>query len=97
MQNPDDTADETEAMVSGPLCTPLDAWARGVSLPELWPGDLVEVPNVGAYGLTGSLVGFLSHPAPVEVVTDRGVVAHASQIELIRTATGRDITHGQHQ
>ena len=83
--------------VVGPLCTPLDAWARGVSLPELWPGDLVEVPNVGAYGLTGSLVGFLSHPAPVEVVTDRGVVAHASQIELIRTATGRDITHGQHQ
>jgi diaminopimelate decarboxylase len=71
--------------VVGELCTPLDRWASRVVLPEsLGPGDLVMVPNVGAYGLTASLLGFLSHPAPVEVVRERREVVSVTQLELRR-------------
>ncbi|HJQ01789.1 MAG TPA: type III PLP-dependent enzyme [Jatrophihabitans sp.] len=77
-------------LVTGPLCTPLDTWARGVDLPTLLPGDLVLVPNVGAYGLTASLVAFLSHPIPAEVVLDRDEVIDVSRLELVRCAVGRE-------
>lgn len=56
----------------GPLCTPLDALGRGVRVPPLQPGDLVGIPNVGAYGLTASLLGFLSHAPPIEVTHENG-------------------------
>jgi diaminopimelate decarboxylase len=45
----------------------LDSLGRGVSVPPLRPGETVAIPNVGAYGLTASLIGFLGHPAPTEV------------------------------
>jgi diaminopimelate decarboxylase len=61
----------------GPLCTPLDALGRGVRVPPLRPGDLVGIPNVGAYGLTASLLGFLSHAPPVEVTHENGREAEA--------------------
>ncbi|MEU3574081.1 type III PLP-dependent enzyme [Kitasatospora sp. NPDC036755] len=61
---------ERDTLVAGPLCTPLDTWSRGAALPALRPGDLVAVPNVGAYGLYASLVAFLGHPLPVEAVVD---------------------------
>lgn len=56
--------------VVGPLCTPLDRLAVGVpqAVPEV--GEVLVVPNCGAYGLTASLTAFLSHPAPPEVVYD---------------------------
>lgn len=54
--------------VVGPLCSPLDYLARNLDIPSLQPGDLVGIPNTGAYGLTASLMNFLSRPAPVEVV-----------------------------
>lgn len=58
-----------KADVFGPLCTPLDTLARGVTFSTLpRRGDTIEVPNVGAYGLTASLLRFLSHPAPVEIL-----------------------------
>ena len=62
------------ADVVGPLCTPLDSLARGITLPELREGDLLAVPNVGAYGLTASLIGFLSHPPPLEVAHRDGEI-----------------------
>ena len=62
------------AKVVGPLCTPLDALARDAHLPETRPGDLVAVLQSGAYGLTASPVGFLSHPMPAEVLVDGGDV-----------------------
>lgn len=65
--------EEITADIAGPLCTPLDSLARGVKLTAPHPGDLLAVPNVGAYGLTASLVGFLSHPAPAEI-SYRGIV-----------------------
>ena len=60
------------AVVTGPLCTPLDTLARAVDLPALEAGDLVAVMQSGAYGLSASPVGFLSHRAPSEVLVDNG-------------------------
>jgi len=71
-------------VVTGPLCTPLDTWSRNAQLPQLCPGDVLAVPNVGAYGLYASLIAFLGHPAPTEVVIDDGHVVHISRLELIR-------------
>ena len=56
--------------VVGPLCTPLDMLARAAPLPPLAEGDLVAVLQSGAYGLTASPTGFLSHPTPAEVLVD---------------------------
>jgi diaminopimelate decarboxylase len=72
------------AIIAGPLCTPLDTWARAVDIPAVRPGDLVRVPNVGAYGLSASLVAFLSHAAPCEVVVDGGEIAEVSRLALVR-------------
>ncbi|MEV4052069.1 type III PLP-dependent enzyme [Amycolatopsis sp. NPDC049688] len=82
-----------DALVAGPLCTPLDTWHRNAKLPELSPGDLVTVPNVGAYGLCASLVAFLGHPLPAEVVVDGdrpGTPARTSRVELVRTTDRND-------
>jgi diaminopimelate decarboxylase len=56
--------------VVGPLCTPLDTLARGAALPRAEIGDLFGVFQSGAYGLSASPVGFLSHPAPAEIWVD---------------------------
>ncbi|MBB5765036.1 type III PLP-dependent enzyme [Methylorubrum rhodesianum] len=58
--------------VVGPLCTPLDMLARAAPLPPLAEGDLVAVLQSGAYGLTASPTGFLSHPLPAEVLVEDG-------------------------
>src|SRR5262249_7536845 len=75
------------AIVAGPLCTPLDSWARGVTVPRVGPGDLVCVPNVGAYGLSASLLAFLGHPAPLEVVVDGEEIRHTSRLIVHRAPT----------
>ncbi len=72
------------AVVAGPLCTPLDTWARDVPLPAVRPGDLLAVPNVGAYGLYASLVAFLGHPAPIEVVVRDGRLTEMSRLQTHR-------------
>jgi len=64
----------TPCAVVGPLCTPLDMLARGALLPEVSAGDLVAVLQSGAYGLTASPTGFLSHPLPAEILVDGGRV-----------------------
>jgi len=60
------------AAVVGPLCTPLDTLGRKIELPETRPGDLIAILQSGAYGLSASPVGFLSHPMPAEVLVDGG-------------------------
>lgn len=67
--------------VVGPLCSPLDSLARGLSIPLPQVGDLLAIPNVGAYGLTASLNGFLSHAAPVEVAVRDDAVVEAWQLQ----------------
>ncbi len=54
--------------VVGPLCTPLDLLAERMELPAADVGDLVVVFQSGAYGLSASPGGFLSHPAALEVL-----------------------------
>jgi diaminopimelate decarboxylase len=58
--------------VVGPLCTPLDTLAREATLARARVGDLVGIFQSGAYGLTASPVGFLSHPTPAEVLVSQG-------------------------
>lgn len=76
-----------DAIVSGPLCTPLDTWTRAATITAR-PGDVLSVPNVGAYGLTASPLAFLGHPAPIEVVIDGGQVSHVSRLAVTREVTG---------
>lgn len=60
-------ADEVQSVV-GPLCTPLDVLAERMELAHAEPGDLIAVFQSGAYGLSASPTGFLSHPPPGEVL-----------------------------
>lgn len=61
--------------VVGPLCTPLDTLARDAALASAEVGDLVGIFQSGAYGLTASPLGFLSHATPAEVLVVDGVGA----------------------
>jgi diaminopimelate decarboxylase len=73
--------------VVGPLCTPLDTLARDAHLPHAEVGDLVGIFQSGAYGLTASPLGFLSHPTPAEVLAGNGCAA------LIGRRQGWDVAH----
>jgi diaminopimelate decarboxylase len=68
----------TPVDIVGPLCTPLDTLARDVELPIADVGDFVGIFKSGAYALTASPLGFLSHPGPAEVLVENG------QTRLIR-------------
>ncbi|MFC9249579.1 type III PLP-dependent enzyme [Streptomyces sp. NPDC057136] len=76
--------DELATLV-GPLCTPGDILGRNVSVPALSEGDLVTIPNAGAYGATASLLHFLSRPAPAEVLVSGDEVVSATRLETART------------
>jgi diaminopimelate decarboxylase len=73
-----------DAVIAGPLCTPLDTWSPSSTLAGVRPGDLIRIPNVGAYGLTASLLAFLGHPAPREVVVEAGQIIETSRLCLVR-------------
>lgn len=60
------------ATIAGPLCTPLDTLGRKTPLPEMEAGDLIAILQSGAYGLTASPIGFLSHAVAKEVLVDNG-------------------------
>ncbi|MFB0840130.1 type III PLP-dependent enzyme [Arthrobacter sp. E44] len=83
-----------ETTLVGPLCTPLDVLGRGSPLPRLRSGDLVMIPNAGAYGPTASLIGFLGHPAPVEVILRDGRVHSASRLTIMRETRKPSPTRG---
>jgi 2-[(L-alanin-3-ylcarbamoyl)methyl]-2-hydroxybutanedioate decarboxylase len=66
--------------VVGELCTPEDVLVRDVRVDRVRPGDLVVIPQAGAYGWEFALSAFLGHPpatrevvppvpAPLEVST----------------------------
>ncbi|MGY4964521.1 phosphopantetheine-binding protein [Streptomyces sp. 900105245] len=81
---PADGARPATVTLAGPLCTPADILARAAELPGLRPGDLLAFPNVGAYGLSASLLGFLGHPAPAEIVVDGHEIVSATRLALGR-------------
>lgn len=59
---------DVTVVVVGPLCTPIDTLGRQVKMPQPRVGDLLGIMQSGAYGLTASPTGFLSHPTPAEVL-----------------------------
>ncbi|HJQ29052.1 MAG TPA: type III PLP-dependent enzyme [Rubrobacter sp.] len=63
---------EEGVAVAGPCCTPLDTFGNNITLVDPEPGDLIGVFYSGAYGYSASNLGFLSHPAPAEVLLWRG-------------------------
>jgi diaminopimelate decarboxylase len=71
---------EMVADLVGPLCTPLDCLGRAVKMPKVTEGDLVAIPNTGAYGLTASLTSFLTHPAPLEIAHRAGKIIEVAQL-----------------
>jgi diaminopimelate decarboxylase len=73
------SAEQEVVDIVGPLCTPLDTLARGISLPNPQIGDLVGIFQSGAYGLTASPTRFLNHPLPGEIWIDSGVHRKISQ------------------
>lgn len=54
--------------VVGPLCTPLDLLADNMEMAGAEVGDLIVVFQSGAYGLSASPAGFLSHPPAAEIL-----------------------------
>lgn len=58
--------------LTGPLCTSIDRLGSGVLLPALAEGDVIAIHASGAYGPTASPTGFISHPAPREVLAEGG-------------------------
>jgi diaminopimelate decarboxylase len=82
-----DDAQQPAIDLAGPLCTPGDVLGRNVVLPPgMAIGDLLTVPNVGAYGLTASLIAFLGHPVAAEIVVDGEQIVSASRLESRRVA-----------
>jgi diaminopimelate decarboxylase len=73
------------ADVMGPTDYALDYVARDASVSALKPGDAVAIPNVGAYGLTASLVAFTGLQPPVEICL-RGT----SVVAVRRLRTGHE-------
>jgi len=77
----DGVSSEQETVdVVGPLCSPLDSLGRNLNVPRLKVGDVIAIPNVGAYGLSASLIGFLSHPPPKEITFQGGRTMEAYQL-----------------
>lgn len=72
--------DEITVDVVGQLCTPLDCIGRRITIPAVEDGDLVTIPNTGAYGPTASVLGFLSRPTPAEIVHRDGEVIAATRL-----------------
>jgi diaminopimelate decarboxylase len=75
--------------VVGPLCETGDFLAQERDLPELKPGDLLAVMNVGAYGYVLSS-NYNSRPRPAEVLVD----GEASRL-IRRRETIEDLIGGE--
>lgn len=58
--------------IGGPLCTSMDIFSREVDLPKVEIGDIIGIFNSGAYGFSASMLYFLSHPLPAEIVIRNG-------------------------
>jgi diaminopimelate decarboxylase len=75
---------DQSATVVGPCCTPLDQFGAKLALPGAERGDLLGVLYSGAYGLSASSQGFLSHPGPAEVLV------HQGQLHVLREPGAED-------
>ena len=57
--------------IVGNLCTSADALGHKVSAPSLEEGDLVVIPNAGAYCQTTAMWGFNGQPLFSEAMLDK--------------------------
>ncbi|WP_445374640.1 diaminopimelate decarboxylase family protein [Photorhabdus tasmaniensis] len=55
-----------ETAVFGPLCTPADYLTLSAKLPRVDVGDIVCIPNAGAYGFATGMQKFLLRKLPME-------------------------------
>ncbi len=87
---------EEEYMLTGPLCTTVDALALKTTLPRLARGDVVAIGGSGAYGLTSSPARFISHPVPREILLQgRGEQMTMSDVSVIEAgAAGGHVSVG---
>jgi diaminopimelate decarboxylase len=84
ISKPDSTGVQTVNVV-GPLCTPLDYLARQAKVAAPAIGDLLMVPNVGAYGATASLTNFLSKSSALEISHRDGNVQSVYRLRTLHT------------
>lgn len=61
-------APEKHVNVVGKLCTPFDIFGEEVVLSDPQIGDFLGVLHTGAYGFSMSMLNFLSHPWPAELI-----------------------------
>ena len=69
--------------IVGPLCTPLDFWNKSLYCKKFNIGDYIFIPNVSSYGLTASLVMFLGHELPKELIIDKNKVVKVMKTKLM--------------
>jgi diaminopimelate decarboxylase len=62
-------AEVTPVDIAGPVCESSDMLARGRSLPNLQPGDLLAILQAGAYGFAMSS-NYNGRPRPAEVLAE---------------------------
>ncbi|SDC23042.1 phosphopantetheine-binding protein [Actinokineospora iranica] len=87
-----DDSPAVKTRLVGPLCTPADTLGRGAAdVPPVRVGQTLAIPNVGAYGATASLIGFLSRPGAAEVVVSGGSVVSASRLCLVREPIAKPV------
>ncbi len=68
----------------GPTGAPPDIVVDDMIGLDVASGDLLAFDNVGAYGLTASLVAFLSRDFPAEIVHDGDTIVSATRMALPR-------------
>ena len=66
------------------ICTPLDFWNKSFYCKKFNIGDYIFIPNVSSYGLTASLVMFLGHELPKELIINKNKVARANENQTNR-------------
>lgn len=59
--------------ITGPLLTPTDVLTKQAVMPELFPGDLIGIQRMGAYGPTASIAYMNGQGYPAEVMVVDGV------------------------
>lgn len=98
-QPEDQFTDRGPVVLAGPLCTPADVLSRSARIDRPVIGEVLAIPNAGAYGLTASLVTFLSRPVAAEVVVEGTEIIAARRLgvtvsQLLREASRQEwITH----
>ena len=69
--------------IVGPLCTPLDFWNKSLFFQKFNVGDYVFIPNVSSYGLSASLVMFLGHELPKELIVKKNIIFKVMKTRLV--------------